>query len=112
MFADLNLHERLLRALEELSLSEPTPVQTAAIPPALAGRDLLCAAMHRAASMQALRRDAESRLGLPPGGLDDHREEVKVIAQELVQAQVDSSRPMRSRLRHHEAIDTALGFPS
>ncbi|MEP4525684.1 MAG: DEAD/DEAH box helicase, partial [Alloalcanivorax venustensis] len=40
MFADLNLHERLLRALEELSLSEPTPVQTAAIPPALAGRDL------------------------------------------------------------------------
>ncbi|WP_288992052.1 DEAD/DEAH box helicase, partial [uncultured Marinobacter sp.] len=40
MFADLNLHERLLRALEELSLSEPTPVQQAAIPPALAGRDL------------------------------------------------------------------------
>ncbi|HAB04716.1 MAG TPA: RNA helicase, partial [Alcanivorax sp.] len=40
VFADLNLHERLLRALEELSLSEPTPVQTAAIPPALAGRDL------------------------------------------------------------------------
>jgi|TARA_R110000796_G_scaffold244963_2_gene368658 superfamily II DNA/RNA helicase len=40
VFADLNLHERLLRALEELSLSEPTAVQTAAIPPALAGRDL------------------------------------------------------------------------
>tara|TARA_R110001606_G_scaffold1937_21_gene8040 strand:- start:20220 stop:21572 length:1353 start_codon:yes stop_codon:yes gene_type:complete len=40
VFAELNLHERLLRALEELNLSEPTEVQKQAIPAALAGRDL------------------------------------------------------------------------
>ena len=40
MFAQLNLHERLLRALEENGFAEPTPVQQEAIPVILAGRDL------------------------------------------------------------------------
>ena len=39
-FADLNLHERLIRALTELDITKPTPVQQAAIPEALAGHDL------------------------------------------------------------------------
>lgn len=39
-FADLNLHERLIKALGELEITTPTPVQTAAIPAALEGRDL------------------------------------------------------------------------
>ncbi|MDX1804758.1 MAG: DEAD/DEAH box helicase [Alcanivorax sp.] len=39
-FADLKLHERLIRALDELEITTPTPVQTAAIPEALAGQDL------------------------------------------------------------------------
>ncbi|MBS7325723.1 MAG: DEAD/DEAH box helicase [Thiopseudomonas sp.] len=40
MFAQLQLHERLLRALEENNFTEPTPVQQQAIPLILAGRDL------------------------------------------------------------------------
>lgn len=40
MFADFGLHERLLKALASLSFVEPTPVQAAAIPAALEGRDL------------------------------------------------------------------------
>ncbi|KAF0809048.1 DEAD/DEAH box helicase [Alcanivorax sp. S71-1-4] len=40
MFAELPLHERLLKALAELGFTEPTPVQAAAIPEALAGHDL------------------------------------------------------------------------
>ncbi|MCC7515787.1 MAG: DEAD/DEAH box helicase, partial [Pseudomonadales bacterium] len=40
MFNDLQLHERLLKALNALGFAEPTPVQQAAIPPALTGRDL------------------------------------------------------------------------
>ena len=40
MFASLALHERLLKALETLGLQQPTPVQAAAIPLALAGKDL------------------------------------------------------------------------
>lgn len=40
MFAQFTLHERLLKALNELNFTRPTPVQEAAIPPALEGRDL------------------------------------------------------------------------
>ncbi|WP_134163309.1 DEAD/DEAH box helicase [Pseudomonas citronellolis] len=40
LFAQFALHERLLKALETLSFTEPTAVQAAAIPKALEGRDL------------------------------------------------------------------------
>ena len=40
-FADLNLHERLIKALGELEITTPTPVQASAIPEALAGHCLL-----------------------------------------------------------------------
>lgn len=40
MFDQFALHERLLKAVAELKFVEPTPVQAAAIPPALEGRDL------------------------------------------------------------------------
>ncbi len=40
MFTSFNLHERLSKALDQMGLIEPTPVQAAAIPLALAGRDL------------------------------------------------------------------------
>jgi len=44
-FADLKLHATLLSAIKELGFSRPTPIQLDAIPPALAGRDVLaCAA--------------------------------------------------------------------
>lgn len=40
LFSEFALHERLLKGLEALSFETPTPVQTAAIPPAIAGDDL------------------------------------------------------------------------
>lgn len=43
-FASLGLIEPLLRALDALGYQTPTPVQTQAIPPVLAGRDLMAAA--------------------------------------------------------------------
>src|SRR5476651_2515423 len=43
-FASLGLIEPLLRALEGLGYQTPTPVQAQAIPPVLAGRDLMAAA--------------------------------------------------------------------
>jgi ATP-dependent RNA helicase RhlE len=43
-FQALGLSPRLLRATTELGWSEPTPIQAAAIPPALAGRDVLASA--------------------------------------------------------------------
>ncbi|MGH3929305.1 MAG: DEAD/DEAH box helicase [Pseudonocardiaceae bacterium] len=40
-FADLTLRPELLRAVSTLGYEEPTPIQRVAIPPLLAGRDLL-----------------------------------------------------------------------
>lgn len=40
MFSELQLHERLLKALAELSFQQPTEVQQQAIPAAIEGRDL------------------------------------------------------------------------
>ena len=40
-FADLNLHPKVLKAVEETGYTTPTPIQEGAIPPALEGRDVL-----------------------------------------------------------------------
>ena len=40
-FAELNLSSDVVRALEALRITEPTPIQIAVIPDALAGRDVL-----------------------------------------------------------------------
>jgi ATP-dependent RNA helicase RhlE len=43
-FSSLALHPDLLRGLKELGFPRPTPIQADAIPPALAGRDVLACA--------------------------------------------------------------------
>ena len=43
-FTDLKLHPSLLKGIRELGFTHPTPVQADAIPPALAGRDVLACA--------------------------------------------------------------------
>ena len=43
-FTGLNLHPSLQKGVRELGFSRPTPVQADAIPPALAGRDVLACA--------------------------------------------------------------------
>ena len=44
-FSALKLHPNLLKGLKELGFARPTPIQADAIPPALAGRDVLASAM-------------------------------------------------------------------
>src|SRR6266498_4944920 len=44
-FAHLKLHPSLLKGIKELGFVRPTPIQADAIPPALAGRDVLACAM-------------------------------------------------------------------
>ena len=44
-FASFNLHRDLLRAVDALGFTAPTPIQRDAIPPVLAGRDVLACAM-------------------------------------------------------------------
>jgi len=44
-FSSLKLHADLLRGIHDLGFAKPTPIQADAIPPAMAGRDLLACAM-------------------------------------------------------------------
>jgi ATP-dependent RNA helicase RhlE len=44
-FSSLKLHPALLKAIRELGFARPTPIQEEAIPPGLAGRDVLACAM-------------------------------------------------------------------
>ena len=44
-FSTFDLHPDLLRAVEALGFTEPTPIQRSAIPPACRGRDVLACAM-------------------------------------------------------------------
>src|SRR5262245_61501019 len=44
-FSQFGLHSELLRGLKDLGFQRPTPIQSDAIPPALAGKDLLACAM-------------------------------------------------------------------
>ncbi|MHB1864073.1 MAG: DEAD/DEAH box helicase [Gemmatimonadaceae bacterium] len=44
-FSALKLHPDLLRGIKELGYPRPTPIQNDAIPPAMAGRDVLACAM-------------------------------------------------------------------
>ncbi len=43
-FSQFHLHPELLRGVKDLGFQQPTPIQADAIPPALAGRDLLACA--------------------------------------------------------------------
>jgi len=43
-FSSFGLHPDLLRGVKELGFTRPTPIQSDAIPPAMAGKDLLAAA--------------------------------------------------------------------
>jgi ATP-dependent RNA helicase RhlE len=44
-FSSLKLHPSLLQSVKEMGFMRPTPIQADAIPPALAGRDVLACAM-------------------------------------------------------------------
>jgi ATP-dependent RNA helicase RhlE len=44
-FTELDLHPSLLAGIRDLGFAKPTPIQAEAIPPALAGRDVLACAM-------------------------------------------------------------------
>jgi ATP-dependent RNA helicase RhlE len=44
-FTSLKLHPSLLKGVKELGFVRPTPIQADAVPPALAGRDILACAM-------------------------------------------------------------------
>ncbi len=68
-FSDLGLSAALLRGVQDLGFTVPTPIQAQSIPPLLAGRDLLAAAMTGSGKTAAFVLPILQRLeGRPRGG--------------------------------------------
>jgi ATP-dependent RNA helicase RhlE len=67
-FSHLGLHADLLRGVRELGFTRPTPIQEAAIPPALAGRDVLAGAMTGSGKTAAFVLPILHRLSSKPRG--------------------------------------------
>jgi ATP-dependent RNA helicase RhlE len=68
-FTALNLHPSLLRAVEALGFTAPTPIQRDAIPPARAGRDVLACAMTGSGKTAAFLLPIVERLMAKPRGV-------------------------------------------
>jgi ATP-dependent RNA helicase RhlE len=67
-FTGLSLHPTLLRGVADLGFEAPTPIQRAAIPPALEGRDVLACAMTGSGKTAAFVLPLLQRLGAGRGG--------------------------------------------
>jgi len=107
-FASLSLHPDLLRAVADLGFSEPTPIQLAAIPPALAGRDMLACAMTGSGKTAAFLLPILQRLMADrPAGATGRRTRALIIAptRELA-AQIDEHR--RDLARHTRLTGAAV----
>src|SRR4051812_36857542 len=67
-FAELQLDARLLQGIQKLGFNEPTPIQKEAIPPALAGRDVLACAKTGSGKTAAFALPILQRLAAKPRG--------------------------------------------
>jgi len=90
-FTTLGLHSDLLRGVSALGFTRPTPIQADAIPPALAGRDVLASAMTGSGKTAAFVLPIAQRLMDKPRGmtraliLTPTRELAAQIAEDLKQ---------------------------
>jgi len=85
VFSQFALHERLLKAVAELNFVEPTPVQAAAIPLALQGRDLRVTAQTGSGKTAAFVLPMLNRLVDLKGGRVEIRAVVLLPTRELAQ---------------------------
>src|SRR4051812_41850810 len=67
-FSSFDLDPRLLRGVADLGFTDPTPIQRDAIPPALAGRDVLACAMTGSGKTAAFLLPILARLADKPRG--------------------------------------------
>ena len=99
-FKDLGLIEPLLKALDELGHHTPTPIQTKAIPAALAGRDLIAAAQTGTGKTAGFALPLIQLLSqAPPAGPNSVHALVLVPTRELAQQVSDTLRDYTRHIR-------------
>src|SRR5438045_4395750 len=91
-FCNLGLEPRILKAVQEAGYTEPTPIQTAAIPQVLAGHDLIGIAQTGTGKTAAFTLPILTRLAQPlaPGQRRGTRTLVIAPTRELV-VQIDEN---------------------
>jgi len=103
-FSEFQLHPDLLRGVEALGFQAPTPIQRDAIPPAMAGRDVLACAMTGSGKTAAFLLPIMQKLiGLPRGTV---RALIIAPTRELA-AQIDEH---RGQLARHTRLTGAAIF--
>ncbi|CBS87699.1 DEAD/DEAH box helicase [Azospirillum lipoferum] len=110
-FSELGLHPLVLKALEAFEYTTPTPVQLAAIPPALQGRDILATAetgtgKTAAFMLPTLTRTAE----LPLNGAATPRVLVLAPTRELAKQVTDAARKYAKFMKLN-IVDVVGGMP-
>ena len=103
-FSGLGLHPDLLKGVRDLGFTKPTPIQSQAIPPALAGKDVLACAMTGSGKTAAFVLPILQHLMARPRG--GTRALVLVPTRELA-AQVEEH---ASALAEHTKLTTAAIF--
>ena len=107
-FRALGLDAKILQAVQEAGYTEPTPIQTAAIPPILAGHDLIGIAQTGTGKTAAFTLPMLTKLAAQPGG-PRNSTRVLIIAptRELV-VQIDEN--VRAYGKHlHLTVATVFG---
>jgi ATP-dependent RNA helicase RhlE len=107
-FTSFDLHPDLLRAVEALSFTAPTPIQTDAIPPACRGRDVLACAMTGSGKTAAFLLPILQRLAGKPRGMT--RALVLAPTRELA-AQIDEHRRELARFTRLTGAAVFGGVP-
>ena len=79
-FRALGLHAQILKAVQEAGYTEPTPIQTAAIPPILAGHDLIGIAQTGTGKTAAFVLPILTKLASDLDRGDRHRPRALVVA--------------------------------
>ncbi len=100
-FENLGLDAPLLRAVTDLGFTEPTPIQRAALPPALAGRDVIACAMTGSGKTAAFGLPLLQRLARGPRA--GTRALVLTPTRELAAQVEDSLRDLGRHLRVRSA---------
>ena len=107
-FRNLGLDAKILHAVQEAGYTEPTPIQTAAIPPMLAGHDLIGIAQTGTGKTAAFTLPILTRLAAPP--VPGQRRGTRVLVVAPTRELVAADRGKRAGLRETSAAARRHGL--